>query len=194
MRHRRTFTGIVCGGVLVMLLSGIPAAQAHKVMLFAVREGGRVLAQGYFGDGKPAKDALVEVFDRQGRKLFEGRTDDAGELAFPLEETGALTLVMNASMGHRAEFRLEGPAEVPPEKGVSPGANPPPAGADLAGGVTADELRRIIGEELDSRLAPLVRGLFAAQKRGPGVTEIVGGLGYILGLLGVVMYMRSRRS
>jgi hypothetical protein len=32
------------------------------------------------------------------------------------------------------------------------------------------------------------------QKEGPGVTEIIGGIGYILGLFGLVMYFRNRKK
>ena len=55
-----------------------PSALAHKVNVFAWVEGDTVHVEGYFAGNKKAQDSLVEVFDRTGEKLLDGRTDQQG--------------------------------------------------------------------------------------------------------------------
>ena len=57
----------------------------------------------------------------------------------------------------------------------------------------ADALDRKLDEKLDQKLAPVMRMLSDMKNPGPGVNEIFGGIGYILGLFGVAAYIYSRR-
>jgi len=43
-------------------------------------------------------------------------------------------------------------------------------------------------------LEPVKRMLVDMNQAGPGMTEIIGGIGYILGLFGIVAYMKSRKK
>lgn len=45
---------------------------------------------------------------------------------------------------------------------------------------------------LESRLAPLRRQLAEMRQDGPGLREIVGGMGWLVGLAGIALYLRSR--
>ncbi len=58
----------------------------------------------------------------------------------------------------------------------------------------ASELRKILHEELESKLGPLRRELAARLDSGPGISEIIGGLGWIIGLIGIGMYFKNRRG
>ena len=51
--------------------------------------------------------------------------------------------------------------------------------------VTAQEVRAIVGEALASGLAPLRRELAALSSPEPNLRDIIGGLGWIMGLLGL---------
>ncbi len=174
--------------VLLLLVDASPAL-AHKVMLFAFRDGGQIYAEGYFSDGKKALNSEIEVFDESGNRLLAGQTDADGSFTFDAPSAGELRLVLNASMGHRAEFILEaagGDAESVDEVEVE--------AADATVVLDEDRLRRIVDEALDARLEPLVKAVLASQQKGPSVTEIFGGIGYIFGLMGIAIYFRSKKQ
>ena len=56
-------------------------------------------------------------------------------------------------------------------------------------------LRKEIDAALEEKLKPVIRELAKLREdKKPGVTEIIGGIGYILGIMGIVAYMKSRRK
>jgi len=183
-----------CLGVMLFLLIAavlsVPA-QAHKVMVFAYQEGGAVYAEGYFADGKKAQDSLVEVFGQDGAKLLEEKTDANGFVSFPLPDVPEIKIVLTASMGHRAECTLKkdggGVADI--AKKDTPGAAP-----QAAAGIGENRIRDIVSEELDRKIAPLAREVaLLHQEKGPSLTDIIGGIGYIIGIMGLLMYFKARR-
>ena len=94
-----------------------------------------------------------------------------------------------------------------------PSAGPPPAGKGLpaaspeisgSGPVSAAEIQAIVDTALeaqearisallDSRLSPVKRQLAEMRTDEPGLREIVGGMGWFVGLAGLALYFRSRR-
>jgi nickel transport protein len=56
-------------------------------------------------------------------------------------------------------------------------------------------VEQAVGQAVDSRLAPVKRLLAeSAAPKGPGMVEILGGIGYIFGLFGIVALVASRRK
>jgi nickel transport protein len=51
----------------------------------------------------------------------------------------------------------------------------------------------MIDRALDRKLAPVIKLIRDTRKEGPTISEIVGGIGYIFGLFGLVMYLKSRK-
>ncbi len=45
---------------------------------------------------------------------------------------------------------------------------------------------------LDAKLAPIRRAVLEGTEDGPGLREIIGGIGWIFGLVGVAAYFKSR--
>lgn len=68
-------------------------------------------------------------------------------------------------------------------------ALPPAAAAPL----TRTDVEGIIRSELAAQLAPLKRGLAAAQESGPSLRDIIGGIGWLLGLCGIAAYFRRKQ-
>ncbi len=191
--------------VLLLALWSGPAL-AHKVNVFAYAEGGKVFTQSYFNDGAPALGSTIEVFGAAGKRLLTGRTNEAGEFSFPAPaERGDLKIVLIASMGHKGEFTLpaaELVAAAPkaPVSQRSPQAvvsKPAPAAAKPPAPATApldeERLRAVVNEALDARLAPLMKMVARGQEGHVRPSEVIGGIGYILGLAGVAAYFASRR-
>jgi nickel transport protein len=52
----------------------------------------------------------------------------------------------------------------------------------------------MIDRALDRKLAPVIKLIRDTRKEGPTISEIVGGIGYIFGLFGLVMYFKNRKN
>lgn len=208
MVKRKRFVLFVSSLIAVtfLILFPITRANAHKVLLYAYVEGSKIYAEGYFGDGKKVINSLVEVLDKNGNKLLEGKTDAEGQFIFDAPKKDDLTLVLTASMGHRATFKIAAdkitlpgaPAgtdtgTVKEEKASIP-ESPPINTVQVGTMVTAVDVRAIVNESLDRKLKPIVDAILESKRMGPSVTEILGGIGYIFGIFGVIVYFKSRRS
>jgi nickel transport protein len=180
-----------------------PWASAHKVNVFAWVEGDTVHVEGYFAGKKKAQDSLVEVFDSSGEKLLDGRTNQQGEFSFKIPKITDLKIVLTASMGHKNDFviPLSDLEEVSPQttaessrlaeaepyekKMISPGA---------ALEVNLSQMESLIDKALDRKLIPLSKLIRETRPEGPTFVEVVGGIGYIFGLMGVALYFMSKKK
>jgi nickel transport protein len=167
---------------------------AHKVNVFAWAEGDMVFVEGYYPGGKKAQDSLVEVYNSGGDKLLEGRTNKKGEFSFKIPAKDDLRIVLTASMGHKNDFTiaagdlegLEPSSKEPITTTTKTDVPPSPTTVDM------NQVQAMIDEALDRKLDPVIKLIRNTRKEGPGVTEIVGGIGYIFGLFGLVMYFKSK--
>jgi len=182
---------------LIIMIINIPVF-AHKVNIFAYVEGDKVYTESYFNDGKKCIDSKIEVFDNQGNKLLEGLTDKEGEFSFEIPPgNGDLKIVLTASMGHRAEYiiradELISSAGLIEEKFEEPISivSPETSLVDLK------EIQSIIEDTLDEKLKPIIkemREIKKSQEDKISPTEIIGGIGYIIGIFGIVAYFLSRK-
>jgi hypothetical protein len=51
-----------------------------------------------------------------------------------------------------------------------------------------------VDQAVESKMAPVKRMLLESAEKSPGPTEIIGGIGYIVGLFGVLAFAASRRK
>jgi len=179
---------------LIIIMMDVPVF-AHKVNVFAYVEGKKIYTESYFNDGKKCIDSKIEVFNNRGNKLLEGLTDEEGEFSFEVpSEDGDLKIVLTASMGHRAEYsisadELSSAAGLIKEEPISL-ISPETSLVDLK------EIESIIEDTLDEKLKPIMREMreikkFQEDKISP--TEIIGGIGYIIGIFGIIAYFLSRK-
>jgi len=174
---------------------------AHKVNIFAYVEGDKVYTESYFNDGKKCIDSKIEVFDNQGNKLLEGLTDEEGMFSFEIPSKdvidGDLKIVLTASMGHQAEYNISadelsgaaGLIKEEPEEPVSV-ISPETSSVDLK------EIQSLIEDALDKKLKPIMREMIEIKKSQEdkiSPTEIIGGIGYIIGIFGIIAYFLSRK-
>lgn len=169
-------------------------ARAHKVTIFAWVEGDRVFSESKFSGGRKAIRAKITVFDRDGTQLLEGKTDEKGEFSFRIPRLTDLRIVLNAGTGHRAEWKIT-ESEIRQagyQEETQEVATPRQVLNNL--GLRKEEIQELIDESLESKLTPIVKMLSEMQTRGPSVTEVIGGIGYIVGLMGVALYFLNRRK
>lgn len=179
----------------------VAPVQAHNVTVFAWVEGDTVHVESKFAGGRRPKDAPIEVYDGAGNLLIKGSTDENGEFSFPAPQKTALKIVLTAGMGHRAEWTIprEELGDVPEAAAAdAPAATEPAAksapAASGRGRLTQAELQQALEQALDKKLKPLIQMAAESQYAGPSLNEIIGGIGYIFGLVGVGAYVHARRN
>ncbi len=171
---------------------------AHKVNVFAYIEGGKIYTESYFNDGKKCIESKIEVFDNRGNKLLEGLTDKEGEFSFEVpSEDGDLKIVLTASMGHRAEYSISA-NEIRGSTGLIKEENEEPVSIVFPETSSLDlkEIQSIIEDTLDEKLKPIMREMIEIKKSQEdkiSPTEIIGGIGYIVGIFGIIAYFLSRK-
>jgi nickel transport protein len=178
--NRRAVTVLMA---IVAALSALllpPEASAHGVSVYAWQEGGTVRAEAYFADGARCIGCGFEVRDPgTGELLLEGKTDGQG--AFSFEAPGGdVRVVVRAGPGHMGEYVLSGKDSAPEA------ARPTGAGGEES--FDEEEARRKI-EDLTSEVRRLRR-----EAERPGLAEIVGGIGWIVGILGALAYLKGRKK
>lgn len=195
-RPRRA--ALVFGWAALLLMSiAVAPAYAHKVNMFAFAEGDRVFVEGYFADGKRAQNSEVQVVSPAGEVLVTGTTDDEGSFSFEIPQQTDLLIRLNAGMGHQTEYTLT-EAElggVPPAPAGDSSGESPEQASDAAataggGGTTMDQaaIRRAVGEAM----RPVMRSLSELKERRT-FSDIVGGVGFIVGVLGIFFYFKARK-
>jgi len=190
-RHNTRFSFIILFLTAIILIGSHVPALAHKVMIFAWVEEDTVFTESKFSGGKKAINAPVVIFDKDGKKLLEGKTDNKGEFSFKIPKVTDLRIVLNAAMGHKAEWTVteseirEAGAIVEKKKAAEP-SGPIPVG------LSKEEVQKIVEDSLDKKLRPIVRMITESKNKGPSLTEIIGGIGYIFGLMGIALYFINR--
>ncbi len=205
----RTLTILFLFSISVLLPLTV---HAHKLRIFAWPEGDIIHGETAFSGNRVPKSAEITVQDAASHTvLLTTRTDEQGKFNFSVprkavEEHLDLLLVVNAGEGHRGEWPLPA-AEylvltVPPKVAdmtdsstttVKTSPSPP---ADSANTVSVDEqlLRRIVDDELEKKLAPLKYMLTESRDNKPGLRDILGGIGYILGLAGLLAWLKAKKD
>ena len=190
-------------------------ADAHKVSIFAWVEEDTVHTQSKFSGGKKVKNGKVEVFDTKGELLLKGHTDENGEFSFKVPKITELKIVLDAGMGHKNSWTLtvgevhEGVSATDASKPVPSDlaenrllsyhsgddiTNPSSPPDDVTTVLSAKDVEAIVARQLEQKLKPLTRMLADAQESGPTAGDIFGGIGYILGLVGLGVYIRYRKD
>lgn len=204
---------------LCLLFASAPLAAAHRVNIFAYVDGGEIQVECGFNRSQKVRRGTVEVFDAAtGDKLVQGTTDDGGVFRFPVTEAirdagHDLTVRIIAGEGHQNEWTVAAeelkaatvasgtsapvasgapvPASVLAVEAVSVAAVPAGTPA-VSGGATPEEVERIVNAALDAKLSPIKHLLAEQVEAGPSLRDIIGGIGWIFGLVGVAAYCRRR--
>ncbi len=184
-------------GVLVLMcclfFSG--SAYAHRVMIFGWVEGDRVMTQSKFSSNRAVKNGEISVYDSTENRILTGQTDTQGEYSFQIPAQERLKIVLATAAGHQAEWTItkkelesvsqnhshskndhaqRQPKEVEPEN-------------------CQQEMREAAFEKmLDKKLRPMMRHIAESNQTHTSLRDILGGIGYIVGLAGLAVYMRSR--
>lgn len=151
-----------------VLLLAAGAACAHGLVLTAQGEGTHVSGQVRYSDNTPAVGIFVEVraTEGDGPPLAEASTDAEGRFRLPAPATRPLRVIAEGEEGHRAEVVAHAVPLV-----VGGTADTDAAVATL----------RLLREDI-SRLESRIR-----------LQDVIGGIGYIVGIAGIAAWLAARR-
>jgi len=213
----RPATGIASGTLrrmtlpAALVLAMLPAceAAAHQLNVFATVEGTTIRGEAYYRGKVPACQAKVEVFDPAGTRLGQSVTDDQGRFTFQAKVRCDHRLVVDGGQGHSSEFTVQAaelPASLPaaasgpgsvtpspaegnattPAAAAMPGVSSPAASGTATASPTPDLTA------LQAQIGQLRRELDAWQHQTQ-FRDILGGIGFILGLAGIAFYFLGVR-
>lgn len=156
--------------------------------------------------------------------LLSGKTDATGHYVFQVpsvvRQGHGLVIDVNAGQGHHNEWTMDAselyaaasltagfdasaleqqaidasrgkPLQTRP---VTPNVDLSTPASSAVPGMTQDHVRAIVSEEVEKSVAPIRRHMAEKSMEGPTLVEIVGGLGWIIGIIGIVLYFKSRRK
>ncbi len=197
------FGGLRCALAFAILGVAPVPALAHQIYIFAKVDGRTIGGRVYFRGNAPAQNVTVRATDPDGNELGRTTTDEQGKFTLPARGRVEHRLAAETGDGHVTEPYVL-PAklfqETPPEErktgpaapvGRSPtpsdvGRSPTPSSdAGRSTAPSTDESARI--EQLNDQLDALQEQLAASQSRLL-VRDVLGGIGWIVGLSGIAYY------
>lgn len=180
---------------LAILAASSGNAEAHRVNIFAYLDGAYVQVDCSFNRSQKVRQGAVTVFDAAtNAPLAGGFTDDAGMFRFPVPaNTGEFTpehglrIHIDAGEGHQNEWFIDADTL---KTAVRPETSDTISTSNL--NASPADLESIINNALDRKLAPLKQMIAAQYNSGPAMSEIIGGIGWIFGLVGIAAYFKRR--
>jgi nickel transport protein len=171
---------------------------AHKVRIFAWNEGNTIHTESKFSGGKPAQHATVTVIDSStGSEVLQGTTDEQGLFQFPVPDSksNAFDIIVNSGDGHKNSWHFElTPSSVKKSASSAATASTPTPQPLVTPAISEEQLTRLMERVLEEKLAPIRRQLAENEERSPSIQDILGGIGYILGLAGIAAFMKSKKN
>ena len=181
-----------------------PMLSAHNVVGGVYVNGFNIEGEAGFSNGSMANaGTVVKVSDQAGIPLGEVITDDEGFFVFTAKKRITHVFEINMGAGHTLKMQL--PAEELPDS-LDP---------SIAVSLTADEnAQSVVSQQqvatnnqavpnnqitslmLEKAIAKQIKPLrreIRELKEKSGLRDIIGGIGYIFGLLGLVAFLRDRK-
>ena len=192
--NAKLFT-LLFASVFILLFS--QAAFAHKVNMFAYAEGDSIFMEGYFADGKKAKNCEITVYNKEGKVVHTGLTSEEGQYEFPIPEMTDLKIELDAGMGHKTEFLLPKNELSESEEDSLLETEDLPIAASTSSysgtGINKQELSLIVDKAVAKAMRPVMRNI-AEMREEKSLSSIVGGIGFIFGLLGLYFYFKAKKD
>ena len=168
-------------------------AHAHRLDVLVSADGAVIQGTASYTPGGPATRGTVFFQTPDGAELGEVELEQDGSFSFQTPVRCDITVIVDTPDAHRATVTLP-EAELPSALPAwSPDGEEVPAEDGAPAAVEASEdLLPLIERAVSRQLAPL-RQEIAEMERSVRMRDILGGLGYIAGLAGVLLYFKTRR-
>ena len=197
--------------VLAFFITTCPApGQAHRLNVFCWVNGDTATCEGSFSSGRAVHNATMDVIAVQtGKHLITGQTDDKGAFSFSIPESARtkawdLKVMCTSTMGHASSWTIRAKDHTPVESTGAAAPESPPEKLESATAVRQEpthpiplsqqELKEVIAAVVSSQLEPVHKELARLRSPRTSFQDIVGGTGYIFGIMGIIMFFKSRGS
>ncbi len=207
----------------LVFLFGLPAlllslnfslpANAHNLKLFGSVEGRTISGYAYYSGGGRPVGVTVFLLGPAGEHLGEVVTSDKGEFEIEAPFKADLLLTLNTGDGHTASWQLtagEFPDDLARLKAPAV-ASPRTGNEEEPSGRTKDclfpergfspvELQKLVTVAVSGAIKPLQQqiNLYRSQlddyENKIRIHDILGGIGYILGMAGLFIIIKGRKS
>jgi len=162
-------------------LLAVSSANAHRMDLIAHVHGSEIHGEAHFHGGIAAKDATVTALDPAGEKIGETETDEQGAFTLVAKFCCDHRLVVKTADGHGAQCTIAA--------GQLPSSLPPRAGAADHHHASHEHDQ---SESIRADLASLREQLHGYEQK-TRLRDVLGGIGYILGIAGIAFYLLGLR-
>jgi nickel transport protein len=189
--------------LIIIILFQVFDAHAHRVTIFAWVDGDTVHTQSKFSGGKMVKNGEVNVFDPEGNLLLKGNTDENGEFSFKVPGKTSLKIQLQAGMGHQGEWMLRAEEIGELQENNYLVSDQPQDSNDIVetetetvieAGLTKRDIEHAVEQAVEKKLKPVMQMLSDLSDPRPRISDILGGIGYILGVVGIVAYFKTRKK
>jgi nickel transport protein len=162
---------------------------AHKINLFTYKEGNKIFVEGYFSDGVPVKNSLIEIYNEKGEKIINGKTNEEGLYSFEIPECKKIKIVLTGDMGHKVEKEMEIEEKKTLRKEETKTTKKEvEKKMDL---IDKEEIKKIVEESVEKAIVPLIKEI-EKEKEKARIMDIIGGIGYIFGIFGIYLYFSKK--
>ena len=186
--------------VCTIALLAVSLVYAHRVNIFTQVQGPKVVCQCFYNDGKPVKNQDIRAEVLGGSVIAKGKTDDDGMFSFTPNIREDLKILLDAGMGHIAEatVKKEDLPEMKKKVTAEKQKQSTPAVKkneipEQDNHIDEERLREIVEQVVDEKLRSVI-ALIHKQQRSYSLTAIIGGIGYIVGIFGLLMFWMSRKK
>jgi len=177
---------------------------AHTIKIFAMSEGDKISGYVYFPGGGRAQQVQVNIDSSSINKPDKVITNLQGEFTYQVIDRTDYVLTVNTDDGHRTEYTIkadelsENLPSLPIQNGKQEILVEPPSSSLVkpiesvnTTSLSTIELSNLLEKTISHQLRPLREQLegYEAKTR---LHDILGGMGYIFGIMGLIFYLGTR--
>lgn len=186
---------------LFVIVYSATIAMAHKLNVFAYSEDSSILGEAYFNDGAPARNCEVLVkAEGDGSVVGRGWTDEDGKFSVNIDPSNRkiVTVVVGGGMGHLGRVNInlssfDNSTNMSDSNFIDKLPTEEEQIENLVVTLDEKEIASIVKSVLRSEIEPLHAEIIQLRKElsKPGFNQIMGGVGYIFGLIGIALWFKK---
>jgi len=187
--------------LLLIFCLALPSL-AHRVRVFAYVSGNEIFSEVSLGNNQPVAHCEVIVTrGNTGEVLLRGQTDNQGRFSFSkpdIHPDDSLVITMNTGQGHRGSWTLTpadfgfhpSPAENKQIQAKINEKHPVPLSLSTE---DQQQLADLVAEAVAREVEPLKRMLAKQMDNGPSLQDIIGGIGWLVGIGGLLFALKKKQ-
>lgn len=201
MRVNRVSLSFAVIVALFVIIYPATIAMAHKLNVFAYSEDSSILGEAYFNDGAPARNCEVLVkAEGDGSVVGRGWTDEDGKFSVNIDPSNRkiVTVVVGGGMGHLGRVNInlssfDNSTNMSDSNFIDKLPTEEEQIENLVVTLDEKEIASIVKSVLRSEIEPLHAEIIQLRKElsKPGFNQIMGGVGYIFGLIGIALWFKK---